>query len=290
MSCGCRPGYRMTQSEASLFRYRGDGWEEVVPEVPLCDQPVNFFPDYASGPAAVVATDGAIWTMTGEGLARYVDDSPQVITVGARGCVAFPGPDNGVWLRSDPGFVLATPQGAGSAVPLPSDLAAPDVCSWAAGPDGTVLVSTPAEEAITSDERATCSAAASGSGTGHRGGPSTRRIHKCRCGAFWSPTTALLGPSRGDTLSRYDDQEWTTIDPDIGYALAFRAAPAGKACVLFETDSPVPWGTISCYDSAGKIARPATTIEVFDFSVAPDGAIWGARDQIVRLAEQLPTR
>ena len=85
--------------DGSLFRYRGAGWEEVVPEVPwFCSRVANFYPDFASGPTAVVATDGAIWTTTAAGLVRFVDDVGQSITVGARGCVAFPGPDSGVWL------------------------------------------------------------------------------------------------------------------------------------------------------------------------------------------------
>ena len=246
-----------------------------MPEVPLCDQPVNFFPDYASGPAAVVATDGAIWTMTGEGLVRYVDDVGQFITagdvgqsitVGARGCVAFPGPDSGVWLRSDPGFVLATPQGAGSPVPLPRDSGCPGRGSWAAGPDGTVLVSTPSEDQVSDD--------------GHKC-YMLRSSLRLWDGSSWrsidppDPTVPVWGvlvtddgaawAISGDTLSRYDDQQWTTIDPDIGNtsprpgaartALAFRAAPAGEACVLSETDSATSRGRISCYDSAGQIAR-----------------------------------
>jgi hypothetical protein len=170
-------------------------------------------------------------------------------------------------------------------------LATPDVCSWAAGPDGNVLVSTPSEDQVShGDDRCYWLRGSlrllDGSSWRSIGPPDPAvpvwGVLVTDDGAAWAISD--------DILSRYDDQQWTTIDPAIGNTLAFRAAPAGEACVLSKTDSAALRGKISCYDSAGQIARLATTMEVLDFSVAPDGAIWGARDQIVRLAEQLPTR
>ena len=292
---------------ASLFRFRDGRWQEVEPNVPFWCEDQNVL--WASGPAAVVATDGAIWTTTGEGLVRFVDDSAQFVTVGARGCVAFPGPDSGVWLSSDAGFVLATPQGAGPTVPLPRDLDAAIV--WAAGPDGTVLVGGSSEEAIrAANPEAEDLTGGLGSSLRLWDGSSWQSIDppdpQLRLygvlvtddGAAW----AIRGNETENvslTLSRYDNQQWTTIDPDVGSFLAFHAAPAGVACVLShnERGGYPDLGRVSCYDSAGQTAGPATTMEVFEFRVAPDGAIWGATaaagegwDHIARLAEQLSTR
>lgn len=107
---------------------------------------------------------------------------------------------------------------------------------------------------------------------------------------YWAP----FDGSGGAHLSRYANGEWTVLRADATYPMAVRAAAAGRVCTLdydpaFEELRA--GRAIVCHDGEGEIARfDLMGMEVWDFSVAPDGTVWVSGSQLGRLVEHLPTR
>ena len=102
-------------------------------------------------------------------------------------------------------------------------------------------------------------------------------------GAGWA-----LSYSQGSgSISRYADGRWTTLSTGTPYPLKFSAAPDGRVCNLESNRTFYVGDRITCFDSSGEAAR--FDLEgMWDFSIAPDGAVWVAGPEVARIAETHP--
>lgn len=280
-----------SESAASnLYRHRGEAWDTMGP-AQACD--VANYPAEGSGSAAVVATDGAIWAGTTQGLARMVGEDSQVVASSGL-CPQFSGPNGAVWARSGDDVVLIGPDGTKEPIQLPDGT---DVCRWAAGVDPTVWISSPVRPPVKdlddgqSDEP--CDAVAStlkrwdGNAWAEVAPPDPDvpvvAMAVTDDGAAW----ALSYAKGAGSISRYADGRWTALSTGTPYPLKFSAAPGGRVCTL-ESNRTFYFGDrLTCFDSSGEAAR--FDLEgMWDFSVAPDGAAWVAGPEMARVAETLP--
>ena len=282
-----------SESAASnLYRHRGEAWDAIGP-AQSCEA-ANYPESFGSGPAAVAATDGAIWAGTTQGLARLVVEDSQVVASSGL-CPQFSGPNGAVWARAGDEVVLVGPDGTTEPIQLPDGT---DVCRWAAGVDPAVWISSPVRPPVKdpdedgqSDEP--CDAAAStlqrwdGNSWAEVAPPDPDvpvvAMAVTDDGAAWA-----LSYSKGTgSISRYADGRWTTLSTGTPYPLKFAAGPGGRVCSL-ESNRTFYFGDrLTCLDSSGEAAR--FDLEgMWDFSIAPDGAVWVAGPEVARIAETLP--
>jgi len=282
-----------SESAASnLYRYRGEAWDTIGP-AQSCDVANYPAEGLGSGPAAVAATDGAIWAGTTQGLARMLGDDSQAVTSSGL-CPQFAGPDGAVWARAGDEVVLVGPDGAKESIQLPDGA---DVCRWAAGVAPAVWISSPVRAPVKSDEGDSdqdepCDAVPStlqrwngnawAEVTPPDPGVPVVVLAVTDDGAAWA-----LSYSRGvGSISRYADGRWTTLSTGTPYPLKFSAAPGARVCNLGSNRTFYVGDRLTCFDSSGETAH--FDLEgMWDFSIAPDGAVWVAGPEVARIAETL---
>jgi hypothetical protein len=282
-----------SESAASnLYRHGGGAWETIGP-AQSCDVANYPAEGLGSGPAAVAATDGAIWAGTTQGLARTVGEDTQVVT-SSRLCPQFAGPGGAVWARAGDDIVLVGPDGRKEPIQLPDDRA---MCRWAAGVAPAVWISSPVRPPVKdlddgqSDEP--CDAVPSvlnrwdGGAWAEIASPEPDvpvvAIAVTDDGAAW----ALSYSDGVGSIARYADGRWTTLTTGTPYPLKFSAARGGRVCTL-ESNRTFYFGDrLTCFDSSGEVAH--FDLEgMWDFSIAPDGAVWVTGPEVARIAEALP--
>ena len=248
--------------ESRWARFRDGVWTPVGPRV-------------TGMGSSAVASDGALWATTAEGLVRYAGEDWAVIAsdvrqaTSRRESVVVAGPEASAWASVDGNIVGFGPDGTRTPIGRPEgmDSAVPR----AAGADGTVwtsevgtsrlwlwdgrwmAVELPDPEASVYDMVVTAD------------------------GALW----AQLQLPSGGLLGRYDQGVWTTSPRRAGGSLV--AAPQDAVCV------PVnPRGGIDCFDADGFVATMPFDGYFDEVDIAADGATWVDGQMIVRLAGTAP--
>lgn len=235
---------------------------------------------------AVLATDGAVWTSTPAGLTRSDHGTQTLVAPGVTDCPGTAGPDGSVWqavtwdTTADGTFVAYRPDGTKTEIPRP---AGPDKsCSGIGSTDGQFLVTMAPEDCDDDDPAAP--ALWDGTRWTRTWPAGTTNDFGSRSftddGALW----LLHGDYRQRSLVRYQAGQWQVVytpGPDETLS-AVRPAPSGRVC----TSSQVQGGTstIVCFTPAGQTARfDSSRLNLQDFSVAPDGALWVQGRQVATL-------
>ena len=260
------PGPPWPVGATTLCRYRAGAWTEVAP-VGGGDV----------GDVPVLATDGAVWYVTGEGLIRVVGDIPSMVAADVVGYVPASlaaGEDGSVWMISGGVVVGVAPDGSRTSIGRPrgsrplfagAPLTAGSGVVWTAQSD--------AEHGIAWLAR--------WDGQWTRVGvpePYTwvTGLLVAADGAVWA---TLEGGDGGlQALARYADGAWT-IDRDWARGLA--RTPEGEVCTIRDAG-------IVCYDAPGLAAgQPVSTfpVEATALSIAADGTAWVLGEQAARLPE-----
>jgi hypothetical protein len=246
-----------------LSRFRDGAWDAVGP-VSRGD----------TANAAVMATDGAIWQATAEGLVRIEGDSSTVVAddvSGYTGVSLASGEDSSVWTIVDGDVVQIRPDGSRTSIGRPEG-SKPlfDVAPLAAGP-GVVWTSR-------SDPERGLAWLARWDGRWTTAGipePYTwvPQLLLAPDAAVWA---VLDGEEVGQALARYADGRWTV---DQGAARGLAQTPAGEVCTIRDAG-------VVCFDADGLAAgAPVSTypVAVGALSIAPDGATWVLGEQVARL-------
>jgi hypothetical protein len=219
-----------------------------------------------------LASDGAVWASTQDGLVRFVGGRPEVLSATLSNGWVVPGTDRGAWVflpggswwedRSDE-VSLVGPGGLRQTVRLPVDPST--VMSIAAG-DGVLWVLTgssgqaggaPAPTLLRWDGRWSPVPYPGEALTGMQADPR---------GGLWAEVQPLGTPSAGAVVARYEQGTWTLF-PDAGSLSGVAPAP-GALC---GTDDSAT--ALVCVDAAGGLTQqaigpPGRT------SIAPDGSVW----------------
>jgi hypothetical protein len=261
------------------FRSNDDAWEAIGSEGdPAC--------------AVVVATDGAVWRSTAQGLTRMQGGDPDLVTVSSP-CPDSAGPDGSVWIKTGTALALIHPDGSRTAVDLPKGYES--FCLQSAGPEGSAWINAQdlqkdyevcadADTLIRWDGHRW--AAVNGTDTVNLGpqdeGDGTTML-VTDDGATWASLT-------DSTIGRYADGQWKVFHPGAGDWL-LAGAPGGRACAFtgwdIHAEDDQTTGIV-CYDPDGEIARFDPGV-VYDLSVSPEGDVWILGDEVARLPAQLPT-
>ncbi|MGB8021299.1 MAG: hypothetical protein WCF04_08735 [Candidatus Nanopelagicales bacterium] len=257
-------------------RYQDGAWSAVGPAV------------FRRGRPAALATDGALWALTSQGLVRYVGQdwravAPDVIEGPDDGISwndprVVAGPEGSVWTNIPDGTIVGVGTD-GSRAPIGRPPGYSFAVPRAGGADGSVWVSSPP----TADEPSLARWDGKWSIVAlPKGVDEVEELVTATDGSLWA---ALLRDqdTGGTALGRYADGEWALFPEESAHSLA--AAPESVVCA----GRPVA-GPIRCYDPDGLVG--AITFEAWydDFDIAPDGSVWIRGEQITRLPGSAPRR
>lgn len=258
------PGPSWPMGATALGRYRDGAWAAVG--------------SAAGGDAAnfpVLATDGAVWHVTGQGLIRVADDTVAVVAGDLPGYVPASlaaGDDGSAWIISGGAVVRVAPDGSRTSIGRPKD--SKSLFSGAALAAGSGVVWT-----SDADPKHGVSRLLRWDGTWSTVGvpePFTwvTRLLVAPDRAVWA---TLDGGDGGlQALARYADDAWTV---DRGPARGLASTPAGEVCSVRDAG-------VVCYTGPGlAAAAPVSTfpVDVMALSIAPDGAAWVLGEQVARL-------
>lgn len=251
---------------SSLDRWRDGAWESVL---------VGERGQTVSSP--VLASDGAVWAVTPEGLVRIAEGAAEVLDdriAGYGPCSLAAGADAGVWAIRE-----------GSVVRVDADGRATDI----GRPPGTTRVW----------EAAPLAASVGGTGQGVWVALPTDRHGTARL-AHWDGDWTLVDVPVDEgyvtqLLVAADGSVWLVLDSpdrglarlaggswsfDPGTATGLAAAPDGSVCSL-RADG------VQCYDASLSLVR-TIPVAVGDgpsaLGIAPDGAVWVLGEQVSRVA------
>lgn len=295
------------------WRYRDGTWQDIGPD--------SRVPGTLTGSCSgVLATDGALWLGGPYGLTRVTADEIGVDVqvpepFQAPGSFRYresfycgglaPGPDGSVWAEAyEDLLVRFRKDGTMVSLPPPPDLSQTEdeegrFCVKAFGIDGTAWLTgwadvddsecDDASRLIRWDGRGWARVESpSVNGVGLRGVPDMVSTDD---GATWASFYPDDEEGSYDprllTLWRYASGRWTQVraDPLTG----LQPAPGGRVCGI---DRPEEASRIVCFDAQGRTLQfNVSGMGVWEFKVAPDGAIWVQGEQIVlaRLDKKLPT-
>jgi alpha-tubulin suppressor-like RCC1 family protein len=251
---------------------------------------------------AVLASDGAVWTTTSQGLVRMVGDAAQVVAVDVRQCPAVAGADGSVVLETSNdqqqgpgGYATVRPDGSRTLIPYPDG---PDLPCRLAGRAGTLLIDMVHSDCM--DEGYSIGPAVWDGARWNRlpapvGGPEATHPYVMDLaitddGALWAQLWLELPYdryNRGDPkhwLARYTQGAWQLMGPARADTslLGLEAAPGGRVCTRLTATSGT--SAVACYGAAGEVARFDTTgMAVTALGVGLDGAVWVTGPQLARL-------
>lgn len=235
---------------------------------------------------AVLASDGAVWTTTPAGLTRTLGADSAVVAAGLTHCPEAAGPSGSVWVRTlgdaqtAASFVAYRPDGNSKSVPVPAGTGV--TCGFIASGSGQLLVETDTEDC---DDRS--GSAVLWDGTAWSTFPADPATNYLMARKY-TDDGAVWALASGETplqviLTRRANGQLNTIarfGPDDTFGVVV-PAPGGRVCAARSTKAA---RAIVCYGQGGEVARFDTTgMQVSDFSVAPDGAVWVAGPQVARL-------
>ena len=245
----------------ALMRRRDFEWVRIDGSVTGGDLP--------TGP--MLATDGAVWVMTRDGLLRDPGDSWEILDTGIdpwSGSALVAGPAGSAWLVDDGDVVRVDPDGTRTSIGRPegakplwsmSPLAASGEVLWVAQPNGPVHQWDGGWTTLPS--------------LGERSGVLT--MAAATDGSLW----ALVSGGQDDQtgMVRYADGKWAR-GPADGYGLA-PAADASMCTIRTVEDD------VACYDAAMTVVRTYPVgAAMRALSVAPDGALWVLGEQVARIS------
>ena len=252
--------------------------------------------DWGSDSGLALATDGAVWAITGGALARFGKEGADVIPRTRAEGWLLAGPDAGVWAveaiwpgwsrwyaGEDPdgsNVSLMRAEGPQTSVLLPGPPWS--LTSLAAGVDGSIWVT------ICEGQRADyCTVPSLLRWDGQwspvpHPGASLTGVAVTGDGVYW----ALLadGTSADDkpVIARYAKGTWTQF-PQAGDLESVTAAPGGGVCGV-DTRAPA----VVCVDPAGGISRDPIAV-TGDLRIGPDGSLWMQDSGVVaRLPGSMP--
>ncbi|MCU0262636.1 MAG: hypothetical protein MUF09_03080 [Candidatus Nanopelagicales bacterium] len=230
----------------------------------------------------VLATDGAVWQVTGQGLVRILGETASVVStdVGGYSRISLAaGEDGSVWTVSAGDVVQVRPDGSIRSIGRPEGSRPfPAATPLAVGPGVVWLAeSTPG----TGDVRL----ARWGGGWSYVESPrapngmSYTWAAQIRVGADGAVWAIMAADEESMVLSRYADSGWTVDD---GWARALAATPAGEMCAIREEG-------VACYDAAGLATGTAVNspvpVDAVALGIAADGTAWVLGEQVARLPE-----
>jgi hypothetical protein len=273
-----------------MVRYAPRGWSTT-------DPPQTAYGDDGLSGIPVRATDGALWQVTAEGLARFDGRRWSVIDpalVGAgfgsvvglarspfRAGGALPGPEGSLWLSLPAGaLVEIRPDGSQRRVELPRGAAGGDVRA-AAGVDGGpywVLIA-----GIGAVPRAA-----------GRWGPAVPLPKGFAVGpdaaiggdgALWA-TLRPVADGREQVLARLADERWQVVEEGVVGLSPAEVGVCGLRGRHYWSGGPTVLagpGHVVCFDAQGLTEEVVVPLPADAVAVAPDGGVWVVGEQLARL-------
>jgi hypothetical protein len=242
----------------------------------------------------VLATDGGLWQVTAEGLARFADDAWSIVDPGIVGAglprdSAVAGPAGSLWLLSPDGSqppVQVDPDGRRREVRLPDAADAALITAVAAQQRGPTWVAIAGGGVRPLDGRRWGSVTPLPDGylvvlEAVLGGD----------GALW----AVLLPEHGRdelTLARLADGRWHVLSA----ALHQLSPTDAGVCAVVGSDGaawwlpPDPVTELACFDARGGVRAVPLPVPADAVAVAPDGALWIVGEQLARVSAQVSDR
>ncbi len=228
-----------------------------------------------------LATDGAVWAITGGALTRFADDEPAVIPRALADGWLLPGPNAGVWAveaiwpgwsrwyaGEDPDGTsvrLVGADGTQVSVRLPGPPWS--LTSLTAGVDGSIWVT------ICEEERADyCTVPTLMRWDGQWSpvpypGVGLTGVSVDADGAFWALISAGTAANEEPLVARYADGSWTRFT-QVADRDSITPSPSGGVCSV---DAAV--SAVVCIDPSGQVAR-APMDATGDLHIGPDGSLW----------------
>ena len=265
----------LTAERTSPVRFSGGMWRAAAAPPALWRTPV-------------VASDGAVWVGTTQGLLRVTSTGSTLMGSAPVGDGAQPGEDGSVWILPSrwsgwwyadgypdgpPEFLglrNVQPDASVTSVPLPFDVLS--LTSVAAGAQGGLWVTTCASGSATE-----CSTAPElfrwdrwWAPVAHPGS-SIRLIGVDREGSLWATLGQREDPGDGSApgwvLARYAGGRWSTV-LDSGVPERMTLAPGGSVCGVGG-----PALDLVCVEGSGQVSRTAVGLPG-EIGIAPDGSVW----------------
>jgi hypothetical protein len=256
----------VTRVPQGWARYRNGSWTPVGGDV-------------GQGCPAALASDGAIWMTTSEGLVRWADGRAAVVVENLEECSVVAGPSGSVWVTDGGDVVQVRADGSRTSIGRPKG--ADRAYLQAAGPDGTVWVQTECDGPP-------IPALARWDGQSWQGvdvpDPSVWLMGMAVTddGAAWAGFIGEDPQDPNSGIARYADGSWTTFP---GWPYGVMAAPGGRACSM---DDPDDGTALNCYGPQGRVATVHVPQSAVNLGIAPDGTIWISGGQVARMSEPLP--
>ncbi len=228
-----------------------------------------------------LATDGAVWAITGGALARFDGDEPMVIPRALADGWLLPGPDGGVWAveaiwpgwsrwyaGEDPDGTSVRQVGAdGTQVSIRLPGPPWSLTSLAAGVDGSIWVT------ICEDGRADyCTVPTLMRWDGQWSpvpypGEGLTGVSVAEDGAFWALITSGTSANEQSVVARYADGSWTRFT-HLADQDSVTPSPSGGVCGVEAAASEVV-----CMDPSGQVTRAPMGV-TGDLHIGPDGSLW----------------
>lgn len=255
----------VTRAPQGWSRYRDGTWTPVGGDV-------------GQGCPAALATDGAVWMTTQDGLVRWADGSAEVVLPGLEECGVLAGPSASVWVSDGGDVVQVGPDGTTTSIGRPKG--ADRAYLQAAGTDGSVWVQTECDGPP-------IPTLARWDGQSWQGvdvpDPSVwlGGMAVTDDGAAWAAFYGEDAQDPNSGVARYSDGSWTVFR---GWPFGIVAAPGGRACSMDGEDGT----TLNCYGAQGKVATIHVPLDTVNMGIAADGAIWIGGSQVARMPEPLP--
>lgn len=228
-----------------------------------------------------LASDGAVWAITGGALARFEGDEPVVIPRNLADGWLLAGPEEGVWAveaiwpgwsrwyaGEDPdgsSVTLVRADGTQRSVRLPGPPWS--LTSLAAGVDGSIWVT------ICEEERADyCTVPTLMRWDGQWAsvpypGAGLKGVSVAADGAFWALITAGTTVEEEPVVARYADGSWTRF-AQVAERDSVSPSPSGGVCGVDADDS-----TLVCLDPSGRASNRALPVPG-QVHIGPDGSLW----------------
>lgn len=270
-----------------VVRYADGAWS-------TSDPPRTAFGDEGLAGVPVLATDGAIWQVTAEGLARFHGDAwaivdPDLVGAGLREDGAAAGPGGSLWLLPpDPAAPLVEigPSGRQRDIALPGALRGSSVVSVAPARGGGAWVIL----------RGVGAAWWSGSRwAGVIPLPSGyERAAEAVIGgdgALWA-SLRPLDRGAGWAVARLDANRWRTFDLQVHgvqRSVGGVCGVRGPRPVSGSVARPADATEVVCLDRAGRHQVTRMPVPGRTAAVARDGAVWVLGEQLARLPDPVGT-
>jgi hypothetical protein len=252
--------------------------------------------DWGSDSGLALASDGAVWAITGGALARFAGEDPTVIPRDRADGWLLAGPDAGIWAveaiwpgwsrwyaGEDPdgsSVSLVGSDGTRSSVLLPGPPWS--LTSLTAGVDGSIWVT------ICEGQRADyCTVPSLMHWDGQwspvpHPGASLTGVAVTGDGAFWALLSAGAAADEKPVIARYATGTWTQF-PRAGDLESVTTAPGGGVCGVDTSAS-----ALVCIDPSGVITRDPLAV-TGELRIGPDGSLWVQDSGVVaRLPGTMP--